>query len=95
MLAASGKVELLEGHYDEAIRTLARCWTLSRTPPPLLTDLATAYSQARRSRGSRGRTMDNLSNSSAGYWRKNPMIPSPCLIEQSLWKGCMLRRSHS
>jgi CHAT domain-containing protein/predicted Zn-dependent protease len=45
MLAASGKVELLEGHYDEAIRTLGRLLDAHPDSPPLLTDLATAYFQ--------------------------------------------------
>jgi CHAT domain-containing protein/tetratricopeptide (TPR) repeat protein len=43
MLAASGRVELLEGHYDEAIRTFGRLLDAHPDSPPLLTDLATAY----------------------------------------------------
>ena len=42
-LAASGKVELLEGHYDEAIRTFGRLLDVQPDSTPLLTDLATAY----------------------------------------------------
>jgi tetratricopeptide (TPR) repeat protein len=45
MLAASGRVELLEGHYDEAIRTFGRLLDAHPDSPPLLTDLATAYFQ--------------------------------------------------
>ena len=43
MLAASGRVELLEGHYDEAIRTFGRLLDAHPDSLPLLTDLATAY----------------------------------------------------
>jgi len=43
ILAASGRVELLEGHYDEAIRTFGRLLDTHPDSPPLLTDLATAY----------------------------------------------------
>ena len=42
-LAASGRIELLEGHYDEAIRTFGRLLNAHPDSPPLLTDLATAY----------------------------------------------------
>ena len=42
-LVASGRVELLEGHYDEAIRTFGRLLDAQPDSPPLLTDLATAY----------------------------------------------------
>ena len=45
MLVASGKVELLAGHYDEAIRTLGRMLDAQPDSPALLTDLATAYFQ--------------------------------------------------
>jgi len=45
MLAASGRVELLEGHYDEAIRTFGRLLDAHPDSPPLLIDLATAYFQ--------------------------------------------------
>jgi CHAT domain-containing protein/tetratricopeptide (TPR) repeat protein len=45
MLAASGRVELLEGHYDEAIRTFGRLLDAHPDSPPLLVDLATAYFQ--------------------------------------------------
>ena len=45
ILAASGKVELLEGHYDEAIRTFGRLLDTQPDSPTLLTDLATAYFQ--------------------------------------------------
>ena len=45
ILAASGRVELLEGHYDEAIRTFGRLLDTHPDSPPLLTDLATAYCQ--------------------------------------------------
>jgi CHAT domain-containing protein/tetratricopeptide (TPR) repeat protein len=45
ILAASGRVELLEGHYDEAIRTFGRLLDAHPDSPPLLTDLATAYFQ--------------------------------------------------
>jgi CHAT domain-containing protein/predicted Zn-dependent protease len=45
MLMASGKVELLEGHYDEAIRTFGRLLDAHPDSPALLTDLATAYFQ--------------------------------------------------
>jgi CHAT domain-containing protein/tetratricopeptide (TPR) repeat protein len=45
MLAASARVELLEGHYDEAIRTFGRLLDAHPDSPPLLTDLATAYFQ--------------------------------------------------
>jgi CHAT domain-containing protein/tetratricopeptide (TPR) repeat protein len=45
MLVASGKVELLAGHYDEAIRTFGRMLDTQPDSPPLLTDLATAYFQ--------------------------------------------------
>ena len=45
MLAASGRVELLEGHYDETIRTFGRLLDTHPDSPPLLTDLATAYFQ--------------------------------------------------
>jgi len=45
MLAARGRVELLEGHYDEAIRTFGRLLDTHPDSPPLLTDLATAYCQ--------------------------------------------------
>jgi len=45
ILAASGRVELLEGHYDEAIRTFGRLLDTHPDSPPLLTDLATAYFQ--------------------------------------------------
>ena len=45
MLIASGKVELLEGHYDEAIRTFGRALDAQPDSPVLLTDLATAYFQ--------------------------------------------------
>jgi tetratricopeptide (TPR) repeat protein len=45
MLIASGKVELLEGHYDEAIRTFGRILDAQPDSPMLLTDLATAYFQ--------------------------------------------------
>jgi Cytochrome c biogenesis factor len=45
MLAASGRVELLEGHYDEAIRTFGRMLDAQPDSPALLTDLATAYFQ--------------------------------------------------
>src|SRR4029077_6439645 len=45
MLAASGRVELLEGHYDEAIRTFGRLLDAHPDSPPLLIDLATANFQ--------------------------------------------------
>ena len=45
MLVASGKIELLEGHYDEAIRTFGRLLDAQPDSPALLTDLATAYFQ--------------------------------------------------
>lgn len=45
ILAASGRVELLEGHYDEAIRTIGRLLDAHPDSPALLTDLATAYFQ--------------------------------------------------
>jgi CHAT domain-containing protein/tetratricopeptide (TPR) repeat protein len=45
MLVASGKVELLAGHYDEAIRTFGRMLDARPDSPALLTDLATAYFQ--------------------------------------------------
>ena len=45
MLAASGRVELLEGHYDEAIRIFGRLLDAQPDSPALLTDLATAYFQ--------------------------------------------------
>ena len=45
MLAASGRVELLEGHYEEAIRTFGRLLDTHPDSPALLTDLATAYFQ--------------------------------------------------
>ena len=45
MLVASGKVELLAGHYDEAIRTFGRMLDAQPDSPALLTDLATAYFQ--------------------------------------------------
>jgi CHAT domain-containing protein/tetratricopeptide (TPR) repeat protein len=45
MLVASGKVELLTGHYDEAIRTFGRLLDAHPDSPPLLIDLATAYFQ--------------------------------------------------
>jgi CHAT domain-containing protein/tetratricopeptide (TPR) repeat protein len=45
MLVASGKVELLAGHYDEAIRTFGRMLDTQPDSPALLTDLATAYFQ--------------------------------------------------
>jgi CHAT domain-containing protein/tetratricopeptide (TPR) repeat protein len=45
MLVASGKVELLTGHYDEAIRTFGRMLDAQPDSPALLTDLATAYFQ--------------------------------------------------
>jgi tetratricopeptide (TPR) repeat protein len=45
LLVASGKVELLEGHYDEAIRTFGRMLDAQPDSPALLTDLATAYFQ--------------------------------------------------
>ena len=45
ILTASGKVELLEGHYDEAIRTFGRLLDTQPDSPTLLTDLATAYFQ--------------------------------------------------
>jgi CHAT domain-containing protein/predicted Zn-dependent protease len=45
LLIASGKVELLEGHYDEAIRTFGRMLDAQPDSPALLTDLATAYFQ--------------------------------------------------
>jgi len=44
-LAASGRVELLEGNYDEAIRTFGRLLDAQPNSPALLTDLATAYFQ--------------------------------------------------
>jgi CHAT domain-containing protein len=45
MLVASGKVELLEGHYDEGIRAFNRLLDAHPDSPALLTDLATAYFQ--------------------------------------------------
>lgn len=45
LLTASGKVELLEGHYDEAIRSFGRLLDTRPDSPTLLTDLATAYFQ--------------------------------------------------
>ncbi|MGB7464688.1 MAG: tetratricopeptide repeat protein, partial [Candidatus Acidiferrum sp.] len=45
MLVARGKVELLAGHYDEAIRTFGRMLDAQPDSPALLTDLATAYFQ--------------------------------------------------
>lgn len=45
ILVASGKVELLEGHYDEAIRTFGRLLDAQPDSSALLTDLATAYFQ--------------------------------------------------
>jgi CHAT domain-containing protein len=45
MLVASGKVELLEGRYDEAIRTFGRLLDAQPDSKTLLTDLATAYFQ--------------------------------------------------
>ena len=45
MLVARGKVELLEGHYDEAIRTFGRLLDAQPDSPALLTDLATTYFQ--------------------------------------------------
>ena len=45
ILAASGRVELLEGQYDEAIRTFGRLLDTHPDSPPLLADLATAYCQ--------------------------------------------------
>jgi CHAT domain-containing protein/tetratricopeptide (TPR) repeat protein len=45
ILAASGKVELFEGHYDEAIRTFGRLLDAQPDSSALLTDLATAYFQ--------------------------------------------------
>ena len=45
MLVASGKVELLEGRYDEAIRTFRRVLDAQPDSTALLTDLATAYFQ--------------------------------------------------
>jgi CHAT domain-containing protein len=45
MLVASGKVELLEGHYDEAIRTFGHVLDAHPDSSALLTDLATAYFQ--------------------------------------------------
>jgi len=44
-LLASGKVELLEGRYDEAIRTFGRLLDAQPDSTTLLTDLATAYFQ--------------------------------------------------
>jgi CHAT domain-containing protein/tetratricopeptide (TPR) repeat protein len=45
MLIASGRVELLEGHYDEAIRTFGRLLDAQPDSPTVLTDLATAHFQ--------------------------------------------------
>src|SRR5262249_4551224 len=45
MLVASGKVELLEGRYDEAIRTFGPLLDAQPDSTSLLTDLATAYFQ--------------------------------------------------
>jgi CHAT domain-containing protein/predicted Zn-dependent protease len=45
MLVASGKVELLEGRFDEAIRTFLRLLDAQPDSPTVLTDLATAYFQ--------------------------------------------------
>lgn len=44
-LAARGKVELLEGHNDEAIRTFGRLLDVDPDSPELLTNLAIAYFQ--------------------------------------------------
>lgn len=51
MLAASGRVELLEGHYDEAIRTFGRLLDVHPDSPALLTDLATGYFQRAEAAG--------------------------------------------
>ena len=45
LLADSGRIELLEGHYEEAIRTFGRLLDAKPDSPPLLIDLATAYFQ--------------------------------------------------
>lgn len=45
LLAASGRIELLEGHYEEAIRTFARLLGAKPDSQPLLIDLAIAYFQ--------------------------------------------------
>jgi len=45
LLADSGRIELLEGHYEEAIRTFGRLLGAKPDSPPLLLDLATAYFQ--------------------------------------------------
>jgi CHAT domain-containing protein len=51
-LAAKGRVELLTGEYEEAIRTFGRLVDARPDSPELLTDLASAYFQ-------RGKTSDN------------------------------------
>ena len=51
LLAASGRIELLEGHYEEAIRTFGRLLDAKPDSPALLTDLATAYFQRAEAAG--------------------------------------------
>jgi CHAT domain-containing protein/cytochrome c-type biogenesis protein CcmH/NrfG len=71
ILAASGRVELLEGHYDESIRTFGRLLDVHPDSPALLKDLAIAYFQ-RAEAGDRamdyGQTIELLSRALA----KNP-----------------------
>jgi CHAT domain-containing protein/tetratricopeptide (TPR) repeat protein len=45
LLAARGRIELFEGHYEEAIRTLGRLLDAKPDSPALLIDLATAHFQ--------------------------------------------------
>ena len=45
LLAAKGRIELLEGHYEEAIRTFGHPLDAEPDSAPLLIDLATAYFQ--------------------------------------------------
>lgn len=74
LLAASGKVELLEGNYEAAIRTFGRLADAQPDSPALLTDLATAYFQ-RAEAGDRaidyGQTIELLGRVLA----KNPNDP--------------------
>ena len=45
LLAARGRIDLLEGHYEEAIRTFGHLLDAEPDSAPLLIDLATAYFQ--------------------------------------------------
>ena len=68
LLAASARIELLDGHYEEAIRTFGRLLDAKPDSPPLLIDLATAYFQ-RAEAGNRaidyGQAIELLSRSLA------------------------------